>query len=151
MDGTDRTSSMPGSVLSLKVDKGQGLRSGMLVSINCVQTVQWKCRQELKKIYSVVLNCLIKLMSLFYLWDQLTVTTVWNTRETGDIYSMYLYTFWYYIIYLPGRSSNHFELSSRPSWQPIHSTSTWRNQCLSSVTKIKSGFKSLLWKKTFMT
>ena len=24
--------------------------------------------------------------SLVYLWDQLTVTTVWNTGETGDIY-----------------------------------------------------------------
>ena len=25
--------------------------------------------------------------SLVYLWDQLTVTTVWNTEETGDIYA----------------------------------------------------------------
>ena len=27
--------------------------------------------------------------SLVYLWDQLTVTTVWNTGETGDIYSYF--------------------------------------------------------------
>ena len=27
--------------------------------------------------------------SLVYLWDQLTVTTVWNTGKTGDIYGLY--------------------------------------------------------------
>ena len=32
-DGMDRTSSVPSSVLHLKVDKGQGLRSGILVSL----------------------------------------------------------------------------------------------------------------------
>ena len=34
--GLDRTSSMPSSDLRLKVDKGQGLRSGMLILFNHV-------------------------------------------------------------------------------------------------------------------
>ena len=38
-DGSDRTSSMPSTVLRLLVDKGQGLRSGLLVSINRVLPV----------------------------------------------------------------------------------------------------------------
>ena len=32
-DGSDRTSTVPSTVLRLKVDKGQGLRSGLLVSL----------------------------------------------------------------------------------------------------------------------
>ena len=39
-DKSDRTSSVPSTVLRLKVDKGQGLRSGTLVSINRVLPVQ---------------------------------------------------------------------------------------------------------------
>ena len=37
--GSDRTSSVPSSVLCLKVDKNQGLRSGILVLFNRVQLV----------------------------------------------------------------------------------------------------------------
>ena len=62
---SDRSLSVPRSVLHLKVDKVQGLRSGILVLFNHVLLVQWMHRQELKLFYSVVLNCLIKLMSLF--------------------------------------------------------------------------------------
>ena len=39
-DGLDRTSSVPITVLRLLLDKGQGLRSGLLVSINRVLQVQ---------------------------------------------------------------------------------------------------------------
>ena len=56
---------MPISVLRLKVDKDQGLCSGILALIKCVLLVQWKCRQELKLFYFVILNCLINLMPLF--------------------------------------------------------------------------------------
>ena len=66
-DGSDRTSSVPRSVLRFQIGKGQGLRYGILVDTICVLPVQRKCRQELKLFirYSVILNCLIKLMSLF--------------------------------------------------------------------------------------
>ena len=40
MDKSDRTSSVPITVLRLLLDKGQGLRSGLLVSINRVLQVQ---------------------------------------------------------------------------------------------------------------
>ena len=40
MDKSDRTSSVPSTVLRLKVDKGQGLLSGLLVSFNRVLPVQ---------------------------------------------------------------------------------------------------------------
>ena len=33
MDGSDRTSTVPSTFLRLKVDRGQGLRSGLLVSL----------------------------------------------------------------------------------------------------------------------
>ena len=32
------------------------------------------------------------LSSLVYLWDQLTVTTVWNSGETGDTHSNFSVT-----------------------------------------------------------
>ena len=39
-DGLDRNSSVPSSVLRLKVDKGQGLQFGILVVFNRVLPVQ---------------------------------------------------------------------------------------------------------------
>ena len=45
MDGMDRTSSMPRSVLRSSIGKDQ---AGILVDTVCVLPVQWKCRQELK-------------------------------------------------------------------------------------------------------
>ena len=39
-DGSDRTSSVPSSVLRLKVDKGQGLLSGIVFLFNHVLPVQ---------------------------------------------------------------------------------------------------------------
>ena len=57
MDG-----SVLSSVLRLKVNKGQGLRSGILILFNSVLPVLWMWRQELKLFYSVVLNCLICLV-----------------------------------------------------------------------------------------
>ena len=47
---------MPISVLRLKVDKDQGLCSGILALIKCVLPVQWKCRQELKLFLDFHLN-----------------------------------------------------------------------------------------------
>ena len=43
--GMDRTSSMPKSVLRLKVDKGQGLQSGILFFTSLVQ-LPIECREE---------------------------------------------------------------------------------------------------------
>ena len=60
----DRTSSVPSSVLRLYVDKGHGQPAVV-------------AERSKALFYSVILNCLR---------DQLTVTTVWKTGDTGDIY-----------------------------------------------------------------
>ena len=39
-DKSDRTSSMPSTILHLKLDQGQGIRSGLLVSFNRVLQAQ---------------------------------------------------------------------------------------------------------------
>ena len=69
-DGSDRTSSVPSSVLCLRVDKkGQGLWSGILVIFNHVQPVQWMWKQELKLFYSCFLNYLTGKHGHKILWN----------------------------------------------------------------------------------
>ena len=50
-DGSDRTLSVPSSVLHSVVDKDQGLQFGILVLIKRVLPIQWKRKQELKLFY----------------------------------------------------------------------------------------------------
>ena len=46
--GSDRTSSLPSSVLHLKVDQGQGLLSGTLALFNRVLPVQMNVKARVK-------------------------------------------------------------------------------------------------------
>ena len=55
-DGSDRTSSMPSSGLHLKVDKGQGLQSGLLV-INALIEIPWACKQGIKSKSEAIKCC----------------------------------------------------------------------------------------------
>ena len=54
--GMDRTTRVPKSVLCLRVDKGQGLRSGILSSTNLVLLPNEIVETRVKIVYSAVLN-----------------------------------------------------------------------------------------------
>ena len=84
-NGMDWTSSMPKSVLRLRVDKGQGLRSGILFFTSLVH---WKWRWEFKSfilmfwfMFNKIIPILISLITanLTYRLDHLPPLYSWDT------------------------------------------------------------------------